>query len=743
MACGIMQFVWSDSGDTSIAEEEIWKYLKVALLSDDGICYHRFPIFSTDRSRREPDILIVHRQWGVYVIDCKGYKIDNIQSIQGKTWNLRNWKSTKEEPVSEAEDQMYAVLGKFKTDSRLRQGRKDLIQGHIFIGLPNITESQWLESGLSSPSAQFNIVFSDDLEPDALRAKLQEISNEEKQGPITDEQWALALSILQGGPVLRRQLRPEASNPNSKAAMLREVEQQMLSIDREQSKLAIQIPEGPQRIRGLSGSGKTVVMCMKAAWMHLRFPNWEIVYTFYTRSLYGMIRSLITRFYRYWASEDPDWSKIHVLHAWGAKDAPGLYRLVAEKMQRSPRSYYEAMNTFSFKKPNEILGKCCEELLESSFKIPELFDAIFIDEGQDFHFSFYRLCYTVLRKPKRLIWAYDEVQSLEALAIPTAIEIFGTDPKGMPLVNLEGTYSNGEVEKDVILYRCYRTPRPVLVVAHVFGMGLLRPEGVVQFIYTAGGWEDIGYEVVSGSFKPGQQLTIRRPQANSPHILEKLVGYKDLVQCKVFSDRSNELAWVAEQISANIRHDELSPDEILVITLDYNNSKTELWQLKQMLTERSIEAIRPGYETPRDVFQQKGNVTLTNIFPAKGNEASVVYIMGFEQVGFNPRLIVQERNQAFTAMTRTRGWCILTGTGKTAEILFTEIEKILQDQEKITFTVPDPKTIQRNLDSLEYERRRNRIKKANDLANALRRLLSEIDDPEERKKIMERLKMPD
>jgi superfamily I DNA and RNA helicase len=735
-----MQFVWSDSGDTTIAEEEIWKCLKAALLSDDGICYHRFPIFSTDRSRREPDILIVHRQWGVYVIDCKGYKIENIESIEGKTWNLRNWKSTKEEPVSEAEDQMYAVLGKFRTDSRLRQGRKDLIQGHIFIGLPNITESQWRGSGLSSPSAQFKIIFSDDLEPNALRVKLQDISDEEKQGPITDEQWALGLSILQGGPVLRRQLRPEASNPNSKAAMLREVEQQMLSIDREQSKLAIQIPEGPQRIRGLSGSGKTVVLCMKAAWMHLRFPNWEIVYTFYTRSLYGMIRTLITRFYRYWADEDPDWNKIHVLHAWGAKDTPGLYRLVAEKMQRSPRSYYEARNAFSFKKPNEILGKCCEELLEGSLKTPELFDAILIDEGQDFHFSFYRLCYNVLRKPKRLIWAYDEVQSLEALAIPTAIEIFGTDPKGMPLVNLEGTYS-GEVEKDVILYRCYRTPRPVLVVAHAFGMGLLRPEGVVQFIYTAGGWEDIGYEVVSGSFKPGQQLTIRRPQANSPHILERLVGYKDLVQCKVFADRSSELAWVADQISVNIQKDELSPEEILVITLDYNNSKTELWQLKQMLTERKIEAIRPGYETPRDVFQQKGSVTLTNIFPAKGNEASVVYIVGFEQVGVNPRLIVQERNQAFTAMTRTRGWCILTGIGRTAEILFKEIEKILEDPEKITFTVPDPKTIQRNLNSLEYERRRNRIKKAHDLVSELRRMLAEIDDPEERKKIMERLKM--
>lgn len=734
-----MQFVWSDSGDTSIAEEEIWKYLEAALLTEDGICYHKFPIFSADRSRREPDILIVHRQWGIYVIDCKGYTIDNIESIEGKTWNLIDWKCTIEKPVSEAEDQLYAVLGKFKTDSRLRRGRDDLIQGHIFIGLPNITRSQWRERGLSFPSASFKLIFSDDLEPTTLRIKLLETFDEEKQDPITDEQWALALSILQGGPVLHRQLRPEASNPKSKAAMLREVEQQMLSIDREQSKLAIQIPEGPQRVRGLSGSGKTVVMCMKAAWMHLRFPNWEIAYTFYTRSLYGMIRTLITRFYRYWADEDPDWSKIHVLHAWGAKDAPGLYRLVTEAMQKSPRSYYEAMNTFSFKKPNELLGKCCEELLESNLKMPELFDAILIDEGQDFHFSFYRLCYSVLRKPKRLIWAYDEVQSLEALAIPSAIEIFGTDSNGNPLVNLGGAYSNGRVEKDVILYRCYRTPRPVLVVAHAFGMGLLRPQGVVQFIYKAGGWEDIGYKIVSGSFVPGQQLTITRPQANSPHILEKLVGYKDLVQCKVFSDRSNELAWVADQIVGNIQKDELSPEEILVITLDYSNSKTELWQLRQILAERKIEAIRPGYETPRDVFQQKGSVTLTNIFPAKGNEASVVYIVGFEQVGVNPRLIVQERNQAFTAMTRTRGWCILTGIGETAEILFKEIEKILEDSEKITFTVPDPKTIQRNLDSLEYERRRNNIEKAHELAYKLGRLLAEINDPEERKRIVEKL----
>lgn len=733
-----MSFIWSDSGDTTIAEKEIWKYLRIALAKEDGICYHRYPLISADRSRREPDILILHPKWGLYVINCKDYKIEEIDGIDDSTWKLSD--GTQETPLDQAEDQMWFVIGKFRHESTLRIRRTDLIQGHVFIGLPFITRAEWNKKGLNFPKdSSLSIIFGDDLDPEALKTRLRDVPEEEKQEPLRDEQFNLALSILHGAPVLRRALRPISSNPNSKAFMLRKVEQQMISIDREQTKVAIQIPNGPQRIRGLSGSGKTVVMCMKAAWMHLRFPDWDIVYTFYTRSLYGMIRSLITRFYRYWVDQDPDWDKIHVLHGWGAKDTPGFYRTIALKMETSPKSYREAVNLFSFSHRNELLGKCCNELLVSGKKVPEMFDAILIDEGQDFHYSFYRLCHSVLRKPKRLIWAYDEVQSLESLKIPTAIDIFGTNSKGSPLVSLEGTYPDGEVEKDMILYRCYRTPRPVLVVAHTFGMGLLRPEGAVQFIPTAGGWEDIGYEIVAGSIIPGKKLTIRRPEVNSPHILEKLIGYRDLIQCRAFPEREQELAWIANQIWKNIHEDELKPEEIMVIPLDWKRSRVDIPRLKQLLVEKKISAIRPGHDTGSDVFQMKDNVTITNIFPAKGNESSVVYVMGFEQVGENPRMIVQQRNQAFVAMTRTRGWCILTGIGKKAISLFKEIENILKDPEKITFIVPDPRAIQRNLDSLEYERRRNRIKEANRLVDKLLRILAEIDDPEIRRKTIERL----
>jgi superfamily I DNA and RNA helicase len=733
-----MQFNWADSGDTTIAEKEIWNALLLALDDEKGVCFHRFPILSADRTKREPDILILYKQWGLYVLNCLNYKIENMSSLEDGRWKLVNWSSSEENPITQTEDQLLAVLDKFRNESSLRQGRKDLIQGHIVLALPFISHSDWKSKNLTVPENAI-LLFGEDLEPMRFKEKLQNLPADEQQGYLADEQWELALSVLQGGPVLRRPLRPEPSNHSSKAFMLREVERQMMSIDREQSKVAIQVPDGPQRIRGLSGSGKTVVMCMKAAWMHLRFPDWDIVYTFYTRSLYGMIKSLIGRFYRYYADEDPDWNKIHVLHGWGGKNTAGLYGYIASSVGLSPKTYTEAKYSFGFIEQNSnLLGKCCQELLTLVPKLPQLFDAILIDEGQDFDFNFYKLCYQVLRMPKRLVWAYDEVQSLESLKIPTASDIFGQSEDGSPLVDLQGTYP-GDVEKDIVLYRCYRTPRPVLVVAHLFGMGLLRQQGAVQFIPKRGGWEDIGYEILDGSFTPGTPLTIRRPQANSPHILEKLVGYKDLVVYKNFSDREAEFTWVADQIVSNIKNDELRPEEILVISLDYSANKTIMPLLKFKLSERNIQSITPGYDTPSDVFQLKDFVTVTNIYPAKGNEASIVYCICFEHVGMNPRLIVQERNQAFTAMTRTRGWCVLTGVGTEAEILFREIEKILKDPEKVTFLVPDPRLIQRNLDSLEYERRRNRVKKATELANQLKQILTEINDPNLRKDLLDKI----
>jgi superfamily I DNA and RNA helicase len=742
-----MEFIWTDSTQATYTEKSVWQVLKSAFPTDEGLCYYRYPVFSADQSQHEPNFLILHRKWGLYVIECRDFSIDNIERIDKPLWFMRNWHNSIENPAMLAEDQLMPILHKFESESELRRDRESVIKGHTFIILPSIYRAQWTERHFNTLTTSLSIIFADDLEPGTLRACLEHVPTKEKQEPITDEQWLRAISILRGSPILRRETRQEFIRPETKAAFLRQVEQQMRSIDQEQHKVAIQIPEGPQRIRGLAGSGKTVVMCMKIAQMHLNHPEWDIAYTFYTRSLAAQIRTLITRFYGYWntnhESSEVNWNKLHILHGWGG-EIPGLYSSVAHAMRRKPRTYSEAQNNFPFSREHsELLGSCCKELLDAGEGTPSLFDAIIVDEAQDFHFDYYKLCYKVLREPKRLIWAYDEVQSLESLSIPTTIDIFGTHADGAPIVDLEGTYP-GEIEKDMILHRCYRTPRPVLVAAHIFGMGLLRPQGAVQFIPTSGGWEDIGYEVVSGNFTPGQKVTIRRPEANSPHPLEKFAGYKELISMSVFDKRDLELDWIAQQIKSNIEVDGLKPEEIVVISLDGRKIASNFFYLEQKLNDLGIKTHSMGIPANAGIFQKPGKVTLTGIFRAKGNEASIVYVMNFDQVENNRKIIVQNRNQAFTAMTRTRGWCILTGLGEKARSLFTEIDTILsQGPEQITFTVPDPKTIQRNLDSLEYEKRRNRIKKAKDLTIQLERVLAELDDDSIRSQILERLKRSD
>ena len=76
--------------------------------------------------------------------------------------------------------------------------------------------------------------------------------------------------------------RKNVTKTNSKGAIIKQIEKEIANLDEWQKKAAFEIPEGPQRIRGLAGSGKTVVLALKAAYLHSQHPEWTIAITFYT-----------------------------------------------------------------------------------------------------------------------------------------------------------------------------------------------------------------------------------------------------------------------------------------------------------------------------------------------------------------------------------------------------------------------------------------------------------------------------
>ena len=127
-----------------------------------------------------------------------------------------------------------------------------------------------------------------------------------------------ARSILEGAKALARPTRRVVDEPEEQklAVALSALEEEIAGFDVQQRHVALTSMRCPQRIRGLAGSGKTVILAMKAALAHIEDPNARVLVTYYTRSLRDHLRRLITRFYRHFSEGEPDWNRIHVHHGW-------------------------------------------------------------------------------------------------------------------------------------------------------------------------------------------------------------------------------------------------------------------------------------------------------------------------------------------------------------------------------------------------------------------------------------------
>ncbi|MBE9216804.1 hypothetical protein IQ247_29830 [Plectonema cf. radiosum LEGE 06105] len=189
---------------------------------------------------------------------------------------------------------------------------------------------EWLKESKgyhNFPSTQGVVLVYENLTPAALKKKLMEDSHNHQQ-KLTDQEWELVKGVL-GGTLPPKEPRdiPTGTPANNPIRVIQAIESKLKILDTDQQKVAFEVPSGPQRLRGLAGTGKTVLLAKRAAKIHAAHPDWKIAFIFFTRSLYAQILELIDLSYREMTDGDrPDWTKLKVLHAWGAKDQDGFYR---------------------------------------------------------------------------------------------------------------------------------------------------------------------------------------------------------------------------------------------------------------------------------------------------------------------------------------------------------------------------------------------------------------------------------
>lgn len=271
--------------------------------------------------------------------------------------------------------------------------------------------------------------------------------------------------------------RKKITTEHSLGYAIKSIEREISNLDKWQKKAAIETPDKPQRIRGLAGCGKTIILAMKAAYLHSFAPQYKIAVTFQSRALYQQLEKLISKFYWKNTHEEIDIEHLQIIHAWGSTSDIGLYAQICTEVGIAPLNYMEAKRQFGSN--NAFSGACALALKAIEGKdVKPIFDYILIDEAQDFPTEFFQLVYKFTKHPHNIVWAYDELQNLGEYSMEPPEKLFGSDANGNPNVTLENT--EGRPQQDIMLPVCYRNPPWTLTLALALGLGTKRQDGLVR-----------------------------------------------------------------------------------------------------------------------------------------------------------------------------------------------------------------------------------------------------------------------
>ena len=303
---------------------ELARRLATALSAQTGSLYLGYPVLPTPEALITVDGLLVSKTNGLVAFVIS----DSVSST-----DLAGW-----ETVVETQDEVYAALYQnLFRHAFLRHRRKLQVEINVVTVFP------------SDPNPPCN--GQTDLDVETLTA-IGAVGGVVGQfDPIADDlrtRVEAALQAMTNMKVGRR--RESATKAGSFGDVLNEIEREVSKLDQWQKQAAIESPDGPQRVRGLAGSGKTIVLALKAAYLHAMNPDWTIAVTFHTRSLYQQFTDLIRRFSFEYTNDEPNWDRLRVRHAWGGANRDGIYTEVAEHVGEPIRNFMYGQTEFGMER---------------------------------------------------------------------------------------------------------------------------------------------------------------------------------------------------------------------------------------------------------------------------------------------------------------------------------------------------------------------------------------------------------
>jgi hypothetical protein len=388
-----------DYEEATEGEKRIFRFLREAARPHkDWVCWYSPPIGS---GGKEPDFILFSRGLGLLVLEVKDWTSRQIISYNPHTFTIRirgkNEKRTN--PDKQTKGYIYTLKEKLKefpefisSDSRYR-GNLRIPIGRMVV-FPNISREEYAESKFKWLLDSERFLSGDDLDAGGeflcddsgrkFRERVSRVFPFPFQGLTQKEIDKLSFIIWPEGQI---DLPPRAGS--GKTRFQREV----LALDESQSRVALRLGKGHQIIKGPPGSGKTLVLIHRCCHLFKYHPGTKrILLVCYNIALVGYLKRLIQE-----KGLGIGEKGIEICH---------FYELCSRILGESVHYENEDSEYYDL-----VTQETLENLKDGKSRIAP-FDAILIDEGQDFQEEMLLVLLGLLKPEGDLVIGLDSYQDL-------------------------------------------------------------------------------------------------------------------------------------------------------------------------------------------------------------------------------------------------------------------------------------------------------------------------------------------
>ncbi len=376
-------------------EKAFFNFLKSVAKPDS----HYTCWYTPDVSGNEPDFILYSDEVGLVIFEVKDWALSQIREADPRqfTLDLGAKTASRKNPQLQAHDYCYLLKEKIQKDGHLISPEfhgNPKIPINYGVVFPNINKHEYVEKTLDKVIGPDKVFFWDDLHPQSdicsdssgqcfLKA-LRGMSPLRFKFEISGKEFDRLRSIL--FPIVRIDLPPRAGEERC-----RKESDRLKVLDHHQEVLARKYDGGHWIIKGPSGSGKTLILVHKAALLKSYNPSIKkILFACYNVTLVNYIKRLLSEKKVPMGEEG-----VEVLHFFELCAKITGERLTYEKEESE---FYDL-----------VLQETLSRLKNNQIK----YDAVLVDEGQDFSDDMLRVVTAVLNeKTDNLTIALDENQTL-------------------------------------------------------------------------------------------------------------------------------------------------------------------------------------------------------------------------------------------------------------------------------------------------------------------------------------------